>query len=202
VESEGIMARSETEEHVLAALQALERKLDTSLGEVACAVQSLAQQHFADVVEQERRNAGFATRADVVEAMGAATTRAARIEDELLQLRDQVAQKQDVLLLTNRIERLASKIDVLAMNVAGHAPRLDHLEQAVADLRGTMVPRGEVEGIEQRIGELALRLDASDQSQTTRSVGLSNQVNAWLVSLLLLVVGALASYLLMMGGHR
>lgn len=196
------MAEGEVADSTLQAVAALERKIDAGFGAMAEAVQAATRGQLDELLERERRNAGFTTRADLVESVGAVASRAARIEDDLRTMRDQMVGKDDVAALAARFDRLATKIDGLAVDVAGRMPRIDVLERAVADMRTIVVPRPEVEGIERHVAELGARVDALDQSQTTRAVGLAGQVNAWAVSLLLVVVGALASYVIMAAEHH
>ncbi|HZT96999.1 MAG TPA: hypothetical protein VFB34_09195 [Chloroflexota bacterium] len=136
---------------------------------------------------QERREASagqFSTRSDVAEAVGSMAARTNRIEDEIGRVRD---------LLTTKIDRLSELI-------AGFTPRLMNVEVALAELRAGTPAREQVDGVENRLADLSTRVDQIDENNNTRTSGLSTQINAWLVSLIGLVIGALVAYSLL--GHH
>jgi len=119
----------------------------------------------------------------------------ARIEDQVGAIRDAVARKDDLATLAGRIEGLIHRIDLLSEQIAGTGPRLGGAESAIAQLQASSAQRTEVAGLDRQVRQLSKRLDVVDQGQSNRTAGLSTQLNAWLVSLLL-IIGALVSYTL------
>ncbi|HEV3309240.1 MAG TPA: hypothetical protein VG815_01790 [Chloroflexota bacterium] len=186
----------DTDLRVVAAIEGLDRRLETGLTDVARVLQTVTQRQLDELLEQERRNAGFPSRADMGEAVSAVAGRVTHIEDHLTRARDGLAEKDDVTALGTRIDGLAQRIELLGENIAATAPRLGIAENAISELRTATVPRTEMAGLERRVHELSARVDVVDQGHTNRTAGLSTQINAWLVSLLLLIVGAAVSYAL------
>jgi len=60
---------TKTDVSIAEAIEALDRRVDTGLADVAGVMQTMAQRHMDERIEQERRNAGFTTRSDVGEAI-------------------------------------------------------------------------------------------------------------------------------------
>jgi len=130
------------------------------------------------------------------DGVGQIAARVARLEGEAVRLRESVVMRSDLAMLSARIEGLGSRIDSLGEQVAATAPRLRLVETSVGELRAISARQGEVESLDRALAELAARVDAHDQGQSARAARLSSQMTAWLVSLLLLIVGAMVSYAL------
>jgi len=127
--------------------------------------------------------------------------RVSRLEGETARLRESMVLRSDVMALGARIEGLTKRIDALTEQVAATAPRLRMAEAGVAELRLTTARQSHLERVEQAVAGLSDRIAAETETQTARSAKLSSQVIAWLVSLILLVVGAMVSYALLAGSR-
>lgn len=133
-----------------------------------------------------------------LETLGRIGARVARVEDETVRLRSSVALRSDVAAVGTRIDGLGARIDVMAEQVAATSPRLRMVETSVGELRSTTARLSEVTALERTLGELSTRVEAQAAAQTARATRLSTQVTAWLVSLVIVVVGAMVSYALAM----
>lgn len=191
-----MMVEYEAETRIIAALQAIDRKLDGSVADARRAVHAMNLRQMDERLEQERRNSAFLTGADAKAAFEANSSQIARIEKQIERLTDRAAEKDHLAVFGNRVDALTQRIDLLTEQIAATAPRLGIAEAAISELRAGAVPRTEAVGMERRIHELAARLDLFDQGHTNRVAGLSTQITTWLVSLLLVVAGAVLTYAL------
>jgi chromosome segregation ATPase len=128
------------------------------------------------------------------DAIAGLSDRLARVEDQTSRLGENAVLRSDMTAAGARIEALGARIDMLSEQVAATTPALRQLESAVGELRTIGARRSEIDTLDRTLTQLASRLDAQDQGQSAQTLRLSSQMTAWLVSLLLLIVGAMVSY--------
>ncbi len=166
------------------ALLEMGAKLDTAMAELEFSNRLQREEFGFRLPVDANASVAPSTRADLAEVVKSIATRTDRIEDEIGKVRDS----------------LTIKIDRLSELIAGFSPRLVGVEVALTELRSHSAPHSQVEGLESRLSELSSHVDEMDETQSARTSGLSTQINAWLVSLIGLVVGALVAYSLL--GHH